>query len=355
MYLRGRNLKRDRKNSQDKTGEGGKEMKKSVLCELLGIEYPVVQAPMNWITGAELVAAVSGAGGLGVIGPNAGERTQTDDVVETGERLRRQIRKVKSMTNKPFGVNLMTFFADHADNSRAFSDQCLEVILEEKVPVAVLAGSGPGEYTKRLKRERVKVLFRALQPGGVTAKEAEDAGVDAFIAIGFEAGGHSGYDCTPTLVLIPQVVDAISIPVIAGGGVVDGRGMAAVLALGAQGIYMGTRFVATTECSAHQNVKEAIVKAGDRSTVTVAGTVGVLRALKSPLMERCVRLGASGGSLQEMSNLYRPGYAIGMVQGNMMEGTFVCGAGAGLIREIKGAAEVVWDIVKEAEQIIAAL
>jgi enoyl-[acyl-carrier protein] reductase II len=330
-------------------------MKKSGLCELLGIEYPVIQAPMNWITAAELAGAVSAAGGLGVIGPNAGERTQTDDVVETGERLRRQIRKVKSITDKPFGVNLMTFFADHAAESRAFSDQCLQVILEEKVPVAVLAGTGPGEYTKRLKRERVKVLFRALQPNVGTAREAEEAGVDAFIAVGFEAGGHAGYDRIPTLVLVPQIVDAVQIPVVAGGGIVDGRGMAAALALGAQGIFMGTRFVATPECSAHQNVKKAIVDAADTSTVTVTGTVGVLRALKSPLMERCLQLEASGGTLQEMSNLYRPGYAKGMVQGNAAEGTFVCGAGAGLIREIKGAAEVVRDIVKEAERVIAAL
>jgi enoyl-[acyl-carrier protein] reductase II len=331
------------------------KMKKSGLCDLLGIEYPVIQAPMNWITGAELAAAVSHAGGLGVIGPNAGERTQTNDVTETGERLRRQIRKVKSVTDKPFAVNLMTFFADHADNSKAFSDKCLQVVLEERVPVAVLAGSAPKEYTQRLKKERVKVLFRPLRPSIITAREAEEAGVDVLIAVGFEAGGHAGYDRIPTLVLIPQIVDAVQIPVVAGGGIVDGRGMAAALALGAQGIFMGTRFVATTECSAHQNVKNAILDATDTSTVTVTGTVGVLRALKGPLMERCMQLEAGGGSPQEMSNLYRPGYAIGMVQGNMVEGTFVCGAGAGLIKEIKGAAEVVRDIVREADQIVGGL
>jgi enoyl-[acyl-carrier protein] reductase II len=223
------------------------------------------------------------------------------------------------------------------------------------VPVAVLAGSAPKEYTERLKREHVKVLFRPLRPNIMTAKEAEEAGVDVLIAVGFEAGGHAGYDRIPTLVLIPQIVDAVQIPVVAGGGIVDGRGMAAAFVLGAQGIFMGTRFVATTECSAHQNVKNAILDATDTSTVTVTGTVGVLRALKSPLMERCIQLEASGGSLQEMSNLYRPGYAIGMVQGNIAEGTFVCGAGAGLIKEIKSAAEVVRDIVREAQEIISGL
>ncbi len=330
-------------------------MKRNRLCELLGIEYPVIQAPMNWITGAELAAAVSEAGGLGVIGPNAGERTQTDDVVETGERLRRQIRKAQAATDKPFGVNLMTFFADHADNSKAFSDQCLKVMLEERVPIAVLAGSGPDEYAQRLKKEGVRVLFRPLQPNVATAVEAERAGIDALITVGFEAGGHAGYDRIPTLVLIPQIVDAVRIPVIAGGGIVDGRGMAAALALGAKGVFMGTRFVATTECSAHQNVKNAIVDAIDTSTVTVAGTVGTLRALKGPVMERCMELESKGSSLQEISALYRPGYAKGMVQGNAAEGTFVCGAGAGLIREIKGAAEVVRDVIKDAEHIIAGL
>jgi enoyl-[acyl-carrier protein] reductase II len=330
-------------------------MKRNLLCKLLGIEHPVIQAPMNWITGVELAAAVSNAGGLGVIGPNAGERTETNDIVETGERLRRQIRKVKSMTDKPFGVNLMTSFADHRDVGRAFSEQCLRVILEERIPVAILAGSGPKEYTERLKKEQIKVLFRPLQANVSTAKEAEQAGVDAFVAVGFEAGGHTGYDRIPTLVLIPQISDALQIPVVAGGGIVDGRGMAAALSLGAQGIFMGTRFIATPECSAHQNVKQAILDAGDTSTVTVAGTVGVLRALKSPLIERCVQMETNGSTLEERSNLYRPGYATGMVRGNMMDGTFVCGAGAGLIKEIKGAAEVVRDIVKEAEQIIAGL
>ena len=330
-------------------------MKKTLLCKLLDIEHPVIQAPMNWITGAELAAAVSNAGGLGVIGPNAGERTETNDIVETGERLRRQIRKVKSLTDKPFGVNLMTFFADHPESGKAFSEQCLRVILEEGIPVAILAGSEPGEYVERLKKKQVKVLFRPLQVNVTVAIEAEQAGVDAFIAVGFEGGGHTGYDRIPTFVLIPQIVDVLKIPVVAGGGIVDGRGMVAALSLGAQGIFMGTRFIATTECPAHQNVKQAILDASDTSTLTVIGATGVLRALKSPLMELCIQMEASGSNLQERSNLYRPGYVKGMLEGNLMEGTFVCGAGAGLIKEIKSAAKVVQDIVKEAEQIMAGL
>jgi enoyl-[acyl-carrier protein] reductase II len=327
-------------------------MKKTSVCDLLGIEYPIIQAPMNWITCAELAAAVSAAGGLGVLGPNAGESVETSDVEETGERLRRQVRKVRSLTDKPFGVNLMTAFADHADNTRAFSEEFLKVMVEEKVPVAVLAGSSPQEYTRRLKEKGLKVIYRPLRPNVETAREAESAGVDAFIAVGFEAGGHAGYDCIPTFVLIPQIVDAIAIPVIAGGGIMDGRGMAAALCLGAQGVFMGTRFIATTECTAHKNVKDAVVAAGDCSTATVAGTVGMLRALRTPLIQRCIELEARGASLQDISTAYRPGYAKGMVHGDTDDGAFVCGAGAGLIREIVSAGTVVRDMAAEADAVV---
>ena len=331
------------------------KMKKNRLCELLGIEHPVIQAPMNWITWAELAAIVSNAGGLGVIGPNAGERTETKDVVETGERLRRQIKKVKSLTKKPFGVNLMTSFQDHPGGGEAFSKRCLEVILEEGIPVAVIAGNGPEKYVKQLKGAGIKVLHRGMPVNVKAAKEAEQAGVDALIAVGFEGGGHTGHDRIPTFVLIPQIVGALQIPVVAGGGIVNGRGMAAALSLGAKGIYMGTRFIVTKECPAHQNVKQAILDANDTSTVTVTGPNGVLRVLRTPLMERCVQMEASGSTPWEISNLYRPQYMKGMLEGNMIEGTFVFGAGAGLIKEVKSAAEVVRDVVKEAEQILAGL
>lgn len=330
-------------------------MKKNRLCELLGIEYPVIQAPMNWITWAELAAAVSNAGGLGVIGPNAGERTETKDVVETGERLRRQIKKVKSLTKKPFGVNLMTSFLDHPGGGEAFTKRCFEVILEEGIPVAVIAGSGPEKYVKQLKNAGIKVLHRGMPVNVTAAKEAEQAGVDALVAVGFEGGGHTGHDRIPTFVLIPQIVGALQIPVVAGGGIVDGRGMAAALALGAEGIYMGTRFIATKECPAHQTVKQAILDATDTSTATVTGPNGVLRALRTPLMERCLQMEANGSSPQEVSNVYRPRYMKGMLEGNMIEGVFVCGAGAGLIKELKSAAEVVRDVINETGEILAGL
>lgn len=330
-------------------------MKKSRICDLLGIEYPVVQAPMNWITWAELAAAVSSAGGLGVIGPNAGERTPTPDAVETGERLRRQIRKVRSLTDKPFGVNLVIALPDYPPGGKAFSDQCFNVILEERAPVAVTVGGAPEIYTKALKDAGIKVLHRALPINVEAARRAEDAGVDALVTVGFDGGGHVGHDSIPTFVLIPQIASAISIPVVAGGGIMDGRGMAAALALGADAVYMGTRFIITRECPAHESFKQAIASATDTSTGTCVGAIGVLRALKNPLLERCIQMEKSGAPPLERSKTYAPGFRTGMLEGDLVGGTLGSGAGAGLVREIKTAAEVVRETVKEAERVLAGL
>lgn len=323
-------------------------MKSNRLCELLGIEYPVIQAPMNWITGAELASAVSNAGGLGVLGPNAGANDETDDVIETGERLRQQIRKTKSLTHKPFGVNLMSASTDLRPGSKPFSDQCTRVVLEEGVPAVVLAGDKPELYTHRLKEAGIKVLHRALPVNVEIAQKAEQAGVDAFIAVGFEGGGHTGFYHIPTFVLVPQIVNALQIPVVAGGGIADGRGMSAALALGAEGVYIGTAFIVATECPVHKNVKQAIIEATDISTITVEGLAGiVLRAMKSPVVERCIQMEANGVSREEITSVYRSGYRPGMLEGDSIRGTFVFGANASLIKEIKSAGEIVEDLVKD--------
>jgi len=330
-------------------------MKNKELCKLLGIEYPVIQAPMIWITWAELAAAVSNAGGLGVIGPNAGERTLTADVAETGERLRRQIRKTKSLTGRPFGVNIVIPLPDYPPRGKAYSDECLKVVLEENVAVVVLVGGDPEEYTRRLKSAGIKVLHRGLPANVKAAKQSEKAGVDAFVAVGFEGGGHIGHDCIPNFVLIPQIADAIRIPVIAGGGIVDGRGMAAAFALGAKGIYMGTRFIATRECPAHQDFKQALVEALDTSTATCVGSFGVLRALRNAMLEKCIKMEKSDSTPMERARLYASRFREGMLEGDMVEGTLPCGAGAGMIKSAKSAAEVVHDTVREARQIWGAL
>ncbi len=333
-------------------------MKKTRLCEVLGVEYPIIQAPMDWITDAGLAAAVSSAGGLGVIGPNAGEREVTDSIVETGERLRRQIRKAKRLTDKPFGVNLiyMEVPVGFPEGGNAFSDQCLKVVLEEGVPVVVLVGNAPQAYTKEVKRKGIKVLYRPLPEVSVAvAEKGEEAGIDAFVAVGFEGGGHTGDNCIATSVLVPQIVDALSIPVVAGGGIVDGRGLAAALSWGAQGIYMGTRFIATVECPAHENVKRAIVEADDMSTTAVRGSIGAVRGLKTPLVARCAEMEANGCDRKEITDTYHSGYRKGMLEGNTAEGAFICSSACGLIREVKSASAVVQDVAREAEQVLAGL
>lgn len=327
-------------------------MKKTQLCSLLGIEYPVIQAPMNWISWADLAAAVSNAGGLGVIGPNPGTTEETKDVNETGERLRREIKRAKLLTQKPFAVNLVTSFQDQPEGADVYCTRCLEVILEEGVSAVVVAGDNPGKYLEPLKKAGTKVLYRAMPVTPAVAKEAERVGVDAVIAVGSEGGGHSGNDRISTFILLPAVAGAVNIPVIGGGGIVDGRGMAAALALGAQGVFMGTRFMATIECNTHENVKQAVLDATETSTTTVSGPFGVLRALKTPVIEHCARLEASGSNPYEIAKVYRPRYRKGMLDGDTADGVFVCGAGAALIKDVKSAGDVVRDTVIEAEQVL---
>jgi NAD(P)H-dependent flavin oxidoreductase YrpB (nitropropane dioxygenase family) len=328
-------------------------VKKNKLCDLLGIEYPIIQAPMNWVTGAEMASAVSNAGGLGVIGPNAGSKIETYDIFETGERLRQQIRKTKSLTKKPFGVNISSASDDLRPGSKPFSAQCVRVILEEGVPIVVLTGDKPQLFIEKLKEAGIIVLHRALPVNVDIAKEAEQTGIDAFIAVGFEAGGHTGFYHVPTFVLVPQVVDALRIPVIAGGGIADGRGMAAAIVLGAEGVYIGTKFLVAKECPTHENVKQAVIHANDISTTAIEGLNGVvLRALKTPVIERCIKMAANGNSIEEITNYYRSGYYSGMLAGDSENGTFIFGAGAGLIKEKMSAGETIRDIVRETELVL---
>ena len=331
-------------------------MNKTKLCSLLNIEYPIIQAPMDWITNANLVAAVSNAGGLGVLGPNAGSRTVTKDVVETGERLRLEIKKVKSLADKPFGVNLIAIQlpVGFPEGGKLYSDQCCSVILEEKVPVVVLCGNTPEMYVRQLKEGGVTVLHRGIPVDVEIAKKAEMAGIDAYVAVGYEGGGHAGTK-NPTSVLVPQIVDALRVPVVAGGGIADGRGLVAALSWGATGAYIGTRFIATYECPAHENVKQAIIESNDVSTVSLWGVIGPLRALRTPITRKCVEMEEEGCSLRAIAETYHEGYIKGMLEGDENEGTFACGSACGLINEVKSAGEVVKTIMEEADQIVTSM
>ncbi len=317
-------------------------MKKTRVCDLLDIEYPIIQGGMTWVANAELAAAVSNAGGLGLISPNAGMAQGTNIV----DNLRSQIKKARSLTSKPFGVN----FPLQAPGVK----EQMDVAIEEKVPVVTTSAGNPATYTAYLKDARIKVL--QVVASVRHARGAEKRGVDAVIAEGYEAGGHNGFDELPTFVLVPQVVDAVQIPVVAAGGIVDARGFIAALALGAEGVQMGTRFVATYECIAHQSVKEGIIGAIDTGTVISGRKLGPTRGLKNELTEKILEMESCGASAEELESFIGAGRArLGKLEGNLVDGEAYCGAAAGMITEILSTEEIVRRIVKDSEAILAKL
>jgi len=330
-------------------------MKNNRLCELLGIRYPIVQAPMNWITGANLAAAVSNAGGLGTLGPNAGARTVTSDVAETGERLRRQIQKIKSLTEKPFAVNFPIGIEGlEGEGGRQFSKRCIEVALEEGIPVAITSMGPPNLYTQALQDAGVKVIHAVSTPSH--AKKAQEKGVDAVVCEGFEGGGHQALTGLTTLGMIPMAADVVNIPIIAAGGIADSRGMIAALALGADGIYMGTRFIATHECDAHPKMKDAVIRGDDACTVSLNKWIVAARDLKNDFTRKFLEAQQKGASSEEMGQFLsgHPMYR-GIVQGDVDEGELPCGQGAGIINGLKNAAEVVENMVAEIPSVMDGL
>jgi len=325
-------------------------MLRTRLCDILGIEYPIVQAPMGSICWADLATAVSNAGGLGTIGTNAGSTTLTDDVEEVGECLRQEIRRAKSLTSKPFGVN----FPIGGPESKQFCHRCVEVAIEEKAPVAITSMGSPAIYTERFHSAGTKVMHVIASVRH--AKGAEAAGVDAVVANGYEAGGHSGFDELTTFAMVPQVVDAVNIPVLAAGGIVDARGLIAALALGADAAYLGTRFLATHECAAHPNAKEAVLRAGDTDTVAWGRKIGLVRTVKNELSRQYIEKEMGGASREELFAFMGPGrYHRGIVEGDVIHGEMAAGAASGTIKEITGAADVVRQLMQEAVAVMSRL
>ncbi|HOC09168.1 MAG TPA: enoyl-[acyl-carrier-protein] reductase FabK [Bacillota bacterium] len=301
------------------------------ICEILGIEYPILQGGMAWVATAELAAAVSNAGGLGIIG--AGNAPA--DVVE------REIIKASELTTKPFGVNVMLL--------SPFVDQVMEVIIKHRVKVVTTGAGNPGKYIGGLKEAGAKII--PVVPSVALAKRMQSVGADALIAEGTEAGGHIGE--LTTMCLVPQVVDAVEIPVIAAGGIADGRGLAAALALGAEGVQMGTRFVCSVECTAHANYKEALLKAGDRDAVVSGRTTGhPVRCLKNKLTREFDRLERAGTPAEELEKLGAGKLREAVVEGNTKDGSVMSGQIAGLINDIKPVKEIIEGITKEAKDII---
>ena len=307
-------------------------MIKSKICDLLGIKYPVFQGGMAWVADAELAAAVSNAGGLGIV---AGMNMN-------GEQLRAELKKLRSLTDKPFGVNVMLM--------SPFVQEVAEVIIEEKVPVVTTGAGNPLPYIKKWIDAGTKVI--PVVASVSLAKMVAKRGASAIIAEGGESGGHIGE--AHTMPLVPQVVDAVDIPVLAAGGIADGRGMAAAFMLGAEGVQMGTRFLVAHECNVHQKYKDEVIKANDGSTSVNGRRIGhPARALKNPFTklfsEREKDVNATD---EELTQFGTGALRKAVKEGDWENGSFLCGQIAGLVKKEQSCKEIIEEIVVEAEQIL---
>ena len=304
---------------------------KTRVTELLGIEYPIIQGGMAWVADHHIAAAVSEAGGLGLIAAaNA-----------PAEWVREQIREAKKLTDKPFGVNIMLMSPS--------ADEVAKIVVEEGIKVVTTGAGSPEKYMEEWKAAGVKVI--PVVASVALARRMERCGADAVVAEGTESGGHIGE--TTTMALVPQVVDAVKIPVIAAGGIADGRGIAAAFMLGAEAVQMGTRFVATKECWAHQNYKDKILKAKDIDTkVTGRSTGHPVRALRNEMTKQYLDLEKKGATLEELEYLTLGGLRKAVVEGDVKNGSVMSGQIAGMIKEELTCREVIENIVAEAAKLL---
>ena len=309
-------------------------MLKTVVCDLFDIRYPIFQGGMAHIGTYELVSAVSNAGGLGVIGSGFYEP----------EWIRNQIRMTKKHTTRPFGINIQ-MASPHVR-------QVVDVILEEHVAIVTTGAGNPESFIADFKYAGIKTVPVVNSPSA--AKHMENAGADAIIAEGTESGGHVGE--TTTIVLVPEVVENVNIPVIAAGGICDGRSMAAALALGASGIQMGTVFACSKECIAHQNYKRRIIEATIPATVVTRKILGYpQRSLKNELTDRFNELEKAGVPVEELEMFDRGRMYLGLIEGDLQEGTLLAGQIAGRIKEEKSVKDIIEETISEAELVISSL
>lgn len=303
-------------------------MIKTALCELLGIEYPIFQGGMAWISDGTLAAAVSEGGGLGIIA--AGNAP--------GEYVRAQIKKARALTNKPFGVNIMLL--------SPFADEVAEIAAEEQVAVVTTGAGNPSKYMELWHNANIRVI--PVVASVAMAKLMKRVGAAAVISEGTESGGHIGE--LTTLVLVPQVCDAVDIPVLAAGGIADGRGAAAAFILGAQGIQMGTRFLAAQECSVHRSYKDKILNATDLSTVVTGKRLGhPVRSLKTPFSREYQKAEQSDVSDEALEQMGAGALRLAVQEGDVKRGCFLSGQIAAMVHREQPAAEIVREVAAEAE------
>lgn len=307
---------------------------KTEVTELLGIEYPIIQGGMAWVAEYHLAAGVSNAGGLGLIGAASAP----------AEWVREQIREAKKLTDKTFGVNIMLM--------SPYADEVAKVVAEEGVKVVTTGAGNPEKYMKMWKEAGVKVI--PVVASVALAKRMERCGADALVAEGTEAGGHIGENTT--MVLVPQIVDAVNIPVIAAGGIADGRGIAATFMLGARAVQMGTHFVATKESMVHENYKNAILKAKDIDSRVTGRTTGhPVRALRNQMTKQYLDMEKAGASFEELEHLTLGGLRRAVVDGDVVNGSVMAGQSAAMVKEILSCEELIQKLVKETDALIGGL
>jgi enoyl-[acyl-carrier protein] reductase II len=304
---------------------------KTRITEILGIEYPVIQGGMAWVAEHNLAAAVSNAGGLGIIGAGGAP----------AEFVREQIRKVKEATDKPFGVNIMLMNPE--------ADAIAKVVVEEGVKVVTTGAGNPSKYMEMWKQAGIKVIPVVASSG--MAKMMERCQADAIVAEGMESGGHIG--SLTTMALVPQVVDAVTIPVIAAGGIADGRGFAAAIMLGAEAVQIGTRFVAAKESIVHENYKQMLIKAKDiDSTVTGTTTGHPVRSIRNKMTKEYLRLEKEGAGLMELEQLTLGSLRKAVVEGDVTNGTVMAGQIAGLVKKEQPCKEIITEIMEQATALL---
>jgi enoyl-[acyl-carrier protein] reductase II len=301
---------------------------KTEICDILGIEYPIFQGGMAWVSDAKLASSVSEAGALGIIA--AGHATP--------EWLENQILLAKEMTNKPFGVNIMLL--------SPFVEEIVRLVIKHKVKVVTTGAGNPGKYMQGFAEANIKVI--PVVGAVALAKRMESIGAVAVVAEGMESGGHIGE--LTTMALVPQVVDAVKIPVIAAGGIADGRGFLAALSLGAKGVQIGTRFIASVECQASENYKQMIIKAKDRDTVVTGLSTGhPVRIIRNKLAREFEKLEKQEASMEEIEKLGSGKLRLAVVDGDVENGSVMAGQISGLVKEIKPVKEIISDIIKQAK------
>ncbi|HSB05077.1 MAG TPA: nitronate monooxygenase [Thermodesulfobacteriota bacterium] len=313
------------------------------ITQLLGIKYPVIQGGLHWLATAQLASAVSEAGGLGLISSLS---------FPDQEALRNEIRQMKKMTTKPFGVNL-SMLPELTKGDR--TDEILQTIIDEGVPVVETSGRSPEPFIQRLKKEGIKLIHKV--PSIRFARKAESIGADAVTLVGFECGGHPGMEDITSFILIPSAADAVKIPVIAGGGIADARGFLAALALGAEGVVLGTRFVPTQECPAHPRIKEWFLKAKETDTLMIQRSIrNAARVMKNKAAEKTLAMEQRGASLEELMPLISGDLGKkALCEGDLNSAVIACGQCVGLIHDIKSVKEVIEEITQGAQTILQKL